>query len=339
MNAESKPPSKHFSFKRFSLRSAIILLTATCVSLGLYIEPVIKQQAAVRKIRHFNGTVEYDYDKANYLYQWIPSWIQEKFNNDYFCEVRSVTIDSRDVTDISMLRNLLGLQEIIIKLVDGQTNDLTPISKITGLQTLAISGASFVDLEPVANLHQLDYLSLGTTEAKSLAPLAKLTKLQVLRISGNQIDTLEPLAGLKLLKTFEFAGESVQSLQPLANLRNLQYLRVKGKSIVDLSPLKNLSGIRYLHVKHTGVTDLTPVKNFGNLITIDFSYTPVSQVDALVGIRSLENVRMTHTDVVDLTPFFQRRNLANWYLGTSPDCDRRPRTREEIEEFIRQQVE
>jgi len=86
-------------------------------------------------------------------------------------------------------------------------NDLTFITKITGLKGLSIAGdgnsikyMKAKSLEPITALKNLYWLSLGTfmVEDGSLLPLAKLNKLKYLFISNKyKMEEIAKLAGIR----------------------------------------------------------------------------------------------------------------------------------------------
>lgn len=295
----------------------IAVITVFCVCLGLYIEPVVRQQSSVRKIRSLGGTVSYDRDHGNYLQAWTPSWLQERVGEDFFLEVASVRIDSREVRDISMLGNLVGLKEIVIELADARTTDLSPVCKISGLQRLHISGTSFGDLTALKNLTELEHLSLWSIYADNLDALANLRKLKSLEISGDQITSLQPLARLSNLQSLEFVGDGIDDVSPIASLSNLKRLRLSGKSIKDISPLAQLGKLQYVSIKHTNVSDLSAFQSCNRLKTIDFSHTPVTDILPLRNNHNLKTVNLTHTKVTDLRPL-AGLDLDFLYVGNGP---------------------
>ncbi len=122
----------------------------------------------------------------------------------------------------------------------GEYDDLTPIQKLTTLQSLRISFSVVKDLRPIEGLKRLDRLDIshtlvGDDEFKSVGSLVNLTEL--------------------------FLDEdNIGDLTPVANLKKLERLSMKKTQVKSLAPLAQLKSLKFLYIADTGVSDITPVQ-------------------------------------------------------------------------------
>src|SRR5215469_5677201 len=137
--------------------------------------------------------------------------------------------------------------------------DLTPLARLSGLQTLSLSHTPVTDLAPLAHLSGLQTLSLSHTPVSDLTPLAHLSGLQTLDVSRTPVSDLTPLARLSGLQTLDLSRTEVIDLTPLVRLSGLQTLYLPSTRVSDLTPLAHLSGLQTLDVSRTRVSDLTPL--------------------------------------------------------------------------------
>ena len=122
----------------------------------------------------------------------------------------------------------------------GDYDDLTPIQKLTTLETLRVSMSQVKDLHAIEGLKRMDRLDLshtlvGDEELKSVGSLVNLTEL-----------TLDESA--------------ITDITPLANLKKLEKLSVKKTQVKSLAPLAMLKALKFVYIADTQVSDITPVQ-------------------------------------------------------------------------------
>lgn len=124
----------------------------------------------------------------------------------------------------------------------GEYDDLTPIQKLTTLESLRVASSPVRDLRPIEGLKRMDRLDLahtlvGDDELKSVGALINLTELM---LDEDSITDLAPLASLKKLEVLSLKKTQVKSLAPLASLRKLKKLYIADTPITDISPVQPL---------------------------------------------------------------------------------------------------
>jgi internalin A len=122
----------------------------------------------------------------------------------------------------------------------GEYDDLTPIQKLTTLDSLRISFSVVRDLRPIEGLKRLDRLDLSHT------------------LIGD--DDLKPVGSLVNLTELMLDEDSVSDLTPVSNLKKLQRLSIKKTNVKNLAPLSSLTGLKFVYIADTPVSDITPVQ-------------------------------------------------------------------------------
>jgi internalin A len=169
-------------------------------------------------------------------------------------------------------------------------HDLTPLSRLSALQGLDLSGTGVRDLSPLSGLTALRVLDLSGTQVSDLKPLSRLTALQGLFLSGTQVSDLQPLSRLTALLYLDLAGTQVSDLQPLSRLTALQDLDLSGTGVRDLQPLSRLTALQGLGLSDTGVSDLQPLAGLTALHELDLRGTLVSPAEVARLKRALPDL-------------------------------------------------
>jgi internalin A len=124
----------------------------------------------------------------------------------------------------------------------GEYDDLTPIQKLTTLESLRISFSVVKDLHPIEGLKRMDRLDIshtlvGDDEFKSVASFVNLTELM---LDETQIGDLTPVANLRKLERISIKKTSVKSLAPLAGIKTLKFVYIADTPVTDITPVQPL---------------------------------------------------------------------------------------------------
>lgn len=94
----------------------------------------------------------------------------------------------------------------------GKEADLNPLSGLSKLRKLTLTGNGIVNLEPLAGLTDLKVLILYQSRGvHDLNPLSGLKNLEILDLGGCSVDDLRPLSGLKNLKWIAVPNNNVDT--------------------------------------------------------------------------------------------------------------------------------
>ena len=124
----------------------------------------------------------------------------------------------------------------------GEYDDLTPIQKLTTIESLRISFSVVKDLRPIEGLKRMDRLDIshtlvGDDEFKSVASFVNLTELM---LDEDNISDLTPVANLKKLERISFKKTRVTSLSPLSQIKTLKFIYIADTPVTDITPVQPL---------------------------------------------------------------------------------------------------
>lgn len=187
----------------------------------------------------------------------------------------------------------LTIEDVIstteLSLEDTGISDLSPLQRLSRLQTLHLCGTPVTDLGPLGELGALKWLDLKGTRVTGLRPLQGLSNLQYLDLSDTAVTDLSPLRDCEHLETLILSHTQVTNLTALRGLNSLMWLDLEETQIDDLGPLRGLKDLYGLILNGTHVTDLTPLYGLGRLEKLHLAKTQIAEED----IQLLRNERRT----------------------------------------------
>ncbi len=169
--------------------------------------------------------------------------------------------------DLSRLRSLRKLR--ILSLVGINTDDLTPLTMLTGLEELTLSsvspiydycfdekGYSYIceplrdtDFSVLPELYNLTKLRLSYNSELDTAVLENLTQLSSLEITSSSLDDVSWVAALRNLLSLSLSRNNIRELGPLAGLAQLESLDLSHNKVVDVSVLFALVSLTELDLQ------------------------------------------------------------------------------------------
>ena len=193
----------------------------------------------------------------------------------------------RDLTGLEFAINLTEL-DLGVETVGGEwmnsneISNLSPLSNLTRLQWLFLSGNSISDMTPLSNLTNLERLFLRSNNISNVTPLSNLTRLEGLYLSGNSISDMTPLSNLTNLRALFLRSNNISNVTPLSNLTRLKALYLYDNSISDVTPLSNLTNLEWLDLDDNSISNVTPLSNLTRLEGLYLSNNSISECDATI---------------------------------------------------------
>ncbi len=177
------------------------------------------------------------------------------------------------------------------------------LSRIINSTDLDLSGnVAIADLEPLSKLSALQQVDLSGTPVSDLMPLHNTNNLEVLDISGTSVNTLEPLRYCTHLKSLRIKSTQVQDVSLLSTFSSLENLDLSRTMVTSLAPISANISLKDLRFSNTSVSDLSPLSGLTNLSLLKFSSTPVSNLDALRNLDNLQVLVCDSTRISNLEP-------------------------------------
>ncbi len=196
-------------------------------------------------------------------------------------------------------------------------NNLEPLSKLTDLQNINISGTRVKDLTPIRNLNFLQVLNISNCQIQSLSPLRYMKNVRELDVSNTEIADLTSISDYTNLERLNISGTKVDDLTPISGLSGLTDLRFNKSKVSDLNSIRGLQNLSILQFSNTPVKDISPVSKLNKLVRLDFQQTAVSTLDSLSHLSSLQLLFCDQTPVSDLRPIEGLSALKRIYCDVS----------------------
>ena len=194
---------------------------------------------------------------------------------------------------------------------------LEPLSEMSDLTWLDISGTSVEDLSPVRNLNKLKVLRANSTMIEDLMALKYNITLEELEVANTAVDDLSILASLRGLQKLNLAETQVTRASNLKHCPELTALNMSGTRIANIAFLQDLTQLKALDISNTAIRDLGPVTNVKNLQSLNISGSAVSNLQPLGELENLNELYCSNTAVHDLSPLKSHRRLGKIYCDHS----------------------
>ena len=211
-------------------------------------------------------------------------------------------VTQKQRVDISNIREIISLE---------------PLSELSDLTWLDVSGTSVEDLSPVRNLNKLKVLRANSTLIEDLTALKYNITLEELEVANTTIEDLSVLASLRNLLKLNVNNTQVNRISNLKSCPNLTSLNLGSTRIANVGVLQDLSQMKSLDISNTAVRDLGPIGNLKDLQSLNISGSAVSNLQALSGMENLRELYCSNTSIGDLTPLKGNRRLSKIYCDHS----------------------
>lgn len=214
------------------------------------------------------------------------------------------------------LKGLVMMQSVDVSGIKTITT-LEPLSELSELQSLNITGTNVSDLTPLRNSNKLKVLKAANTRIDDISPLKYDILLEELDIARTDVSSLAVLEILNKLEKLNISYTQVNTLEMLKNCPGLTYLSAEGSKITTLQPLEGLNNIVSLNINGTTINDLNPITHLTTLQSLRISKTSVNDLTSLQDMQNLKELFCSNTNVSDLTPLKNHRRLSKVYCDNT----------------------
>ena len=204
--------------------------------------------------------------------------------------------------------DLSGIREIV---------SLEPLSEMSDITWLDVSGTSVEDLSPVRNLNKLKVLRANSTLIEDLSALKYNITLEELEVANTTINDLSVLPSLRNLQKLNINNTQVSRISNLKSCPNLTSVNLGGTRIANIGILQELEQLKNVDISNTAVRDLGPLRNMKDLQSLNISGSAVSNLQALSEMENLRELYCSNTSISDLTPLKGNRRLSKIYCDHS----------------------
>lgn len=177
--------------------------------------------------------------------------------------LKKLTLYSNPIKDISGLGNLTKLTELYLMYT--HISDISSLRSLVNLEILYLSGVgeaiTFNSIEPLSNLTKLRHLHLTGGGITDIKPLENMTELVLLDLSYNNLTEISPVSKMKNLIRLYIRRNNVENISGIKNLENLDYLDAADNQIKDISELQYLPNIHLIGLSRNKIEDITSLVN------------------------------------------------------------------------------
>ena len=176
-----------------------------------------------------------------------------------------------------------------IHFLSDNVTDISPVRALIGLENLGCYGSDLgkgqlADLTPLKGM-QLTELHCNCTKISDLSPLEGMP-LTILLCNATQVFNLSPLRNMKL-KRLNCSDTYVSDLSPLKDMK-LTILVCHNTPVSDISPLRGMN-LHTLICRHTRVSDFSPLRGM-HIKVLNLDFKPQRDTDILLSLKTLETI-------------------------------------------------
>jgi Leucine-rich repeat (LRR) protein len=210
-------------------------------------------------------------------------------------------------------------------------SDLEPISRLSNLKEINLSGTPVSDLMPLRNTNNLQILDISGTAVNSIDPLRYCTHLEELRMKDTQVSDISIISTFSGLDLLDISKTPVPSLDPVRDLTLMKDLRLSQTKISDLGPVSGMTGLESLNISGTSVQNLDPLSNLTALKLLVCDNTKISSLAALDNLTGIQKVYCDNTQIdrtkaqafllkhPGATLVYESQELSTWWSGLTPE--------------------
>ena len=221
-------------------------------------------------------------------------------------------LDIERATDMTSIAQVAKLTNLTRFTLQAPVADFSPISDLTGLTALIISGADrgqgmlAPDLKWMSNLTNLTELQiegpLGITpltlvSLEGIPHLPDLTEAKFQRVAAD----LTPLLALSGVKKLYLERSIIEDLTPLTGLAALEDLRLFDSTVKDFSPLAGAPALKILNINSTKESDFSTLGKLTQLQSLELGTSVIEDISWISGMTGLKNLESTGS-IADYSP-------------------------------------
>jgi len=242
------------------------------------------------------------WNEMSYEWQTLFRKITNKADSVGLSDIRQMNaITEIDLSNNTMIQNIEPLTRLTnlqkLNISGTKINDLAPIRNLTELQEVDASRSGITDISVLKYASKITRLEIENTGVSDISVVKKMPGLQILNASGTKPTDFTALTDLTSLTSLNLSGTPLQSLIPLQNLTALQVLDISSTSVADLAPISNLKSVVDLSIDSTSVANITPVGQMTAVQVLSMNYTKINTLEPLKSLTKLQKVYCDHTAI------------------------------------------
>lgn len=282
----------------------------------------VDKQGLVSPITVLGYTITGVIEKVTFMDPTMESAIREAIGIG--AEKAVYTNDLWNITEFTVpdgVKNYedLGKMPYLAKLsiLDQRMSTLTPLSALTSLTELDLSGCSFPveDMPILAALPSLTHLTMANCGLSTIAGLAGTQKLTYLDLNNNTVRNLDVLESMTGLTELYLQHNAVRELNSLAPLSNLTRLNISYNAVPSLSPLRSNAKLTWLEADNNQLTTLDGVNP--GILHLSANSNSLTGVNTLAGCTELRDLSIASNQIADISSLNTLTKLENFNFSSN----------------------
>ncbi len=207
------------------------------------------------------------------------------------------------VQDLSDLSRFTGLRSLTVRNVSGL--DFSVLTQIAGLQSLDLSGCTISSnaMTAIGSLVELKTLALSNCALTDISGLAPLTKITTLDLSGNSITDISVLSLMLDLEIVSLRNTPLTSIAGLSTCANLQSVDITECGVTSIGSLAGKNAMHTLLAANNQIADISPLADCEALATVIVSNNKIEDISILATLPSLFSFE-AHNNAIKAIPDF-----------------------------------
>lgn len=234
---------------------------------------------------------------------------------EYCTNLTYLTLSGGDSNlDLSKLSSLKKVKNLYLE--DIKSTDYSPVSSMSGLESLGINDSDITKLPDMSAAPNLTLLNLvgneSLTDISTIKNCSKVESIYFSYFSGQNLSLsdITPLKNMNSIKNLYLSSVLVTEankndyMDTVASLSNLEVLKVSGCQIGDehTAMFKSLSKLKELDLSDNEITDLAFLKNNkSSLQNLNISQNAISDGSDLSELTNLVELQLSYTNITDFS--------------------------------------
>lgn len=194
---------------------------------------------------------------------------------------------------------------------------LEPVSKLSDIRFLNISGTLVSDLYPIRNLIDLEDLNISNTQVNSLDALIYSMAIHNLNLSNTKVYALDPLVNLSNVNILDFSSTEIDDLDAIKEYKNLKDLKMENTMVSDLETISGLESLIFLNIDNSPISDLSSISELKELRVLSCNNTLIQSIDPLKNMDQLNILYVDNTEITSLKALDGKEKLTKIYCDNT----------------------
>ena len=270
------------------------------------IEPAIFSDATMEEtVRTLINASETEIIYTNELWDItefsVPAGIASLDDLKLMPYLKSLTIESQNMSDLSVLSHLPKLTTLNLTDCTFPTRELSVISSLPNLKSLTLNDCGLSTIADLEGAASLEYLDLGNNGGlRNVEILAPMTTLKEIYLQHNAVVDLSPLTGLTNLEKLDVSYNSLTSLAPIASCIRLTWVNADGNQLTTLDGICELALLTELSVDYNKLTDISGLAACPELAVLSIANNQITDISDLATLPKLEKLDFSYNTVAAL---------------------------------------